>query len=259
MQIIRDGVRLAFDDMGSGAATALLIHGWGTNRSVMTPLADRLRASHRVVSVDLRGFGESDAPEQQYPIRGYADDVAFMLEQLHLEKPVVIGHSLGGMVALDVAARYPSRVMAVAVLESVVIARDEIASGLRDMLPRIVAGDYREFVSGLMTYLAGPHFDPRERAQLAQRASACPQHVLVGALEGSIGFDSVAAAAAVKCPLLYVGAQTAYSDLDRFRKLCPQLVTGQLVGCGHYFPLEVPDQLATMVSRFIETSVLHPR
>ena len=58
------------------------------------------------------------------------------------------------------------------------------------------------------------------------------------------------------CPLLYVGTSATYADLDRFRALCPQLVTGQVVGCGHYFPIEVPEQVSAMIARFVETRIL---
>jgi pimeloyl-ACP methyl ester carboxylesterase len=85
--------------------------------------------------------------------------------------------------------------------------------------------------------------------------TSCAQHVLVSTLEGIIAFDSIAAASGVKCPLLYVGTNTTYTDVKRFRELCPQFVTGQLVGCGHYFPIEVPEQLNAMVARFIQTNV----
>jgi pimeloyl-ACP methyl ester carboxylesterase len=210
------------------------------------------------VSVDLRGFGESDAPEHGYAIEGFTDDVMFMADQLGLEQPIVIGHSLGGMVALDLAARYPSRLAAAVILQSMVAARNDVASGLLEMLPRVAAEDYRDFVCSLMARLAGPNFEAGERTRLAQSAASCRQHVLVASLRELIEFDSVAAASAVKCPLLYVGTETEYADLGRFRQLCPQLVTGQLVGCGHYFPIEVPDQLASMLRRFIETSVPGP-
>jgi hypothetical protein len=49
-----------------------------------------------------------------------------------------------------------------------------------------------------------------------------------------------------------------YADIERFRELCPQLLTGQLVDCGHYFPLEVPEPLNAMVGRFLETHVAEP-
>jgi pimeloyl-ACP methyl ester carboxylesterase len=106
-----------------------------------------------------------------------------------------------------------------------------------------------------VAHLSGPHFDPAERSRLASLAASCRQHVLVAALEGLLAFDSVAAAASVTCPLLYVGTSAIYTDLEHLRRLCPQLVTGQLVGCGHYFPLEVPEQVEAMIARFVQTNV----
>src|SRR4051812_41136427 len=116
MRMHRDGVGLACDDAGSGAPPLLLVHGWATDRTLFTPLARRARAEHRAVAVDLRGFGESDAPAQGYSIAGYADDVAYVAAQLDLGPAVVVGHSMGAMVALDLAARYADRVAAVVLL-----------------------------------------------------------------------------------------------------------------------------------------------
>lgn len=255
MRIIRDGIGLAYDDVGEGRPPILLIHGWGTDRHLLGASSAHLAGSHRVVSVDLRGFGESDAPEQPYAISGYADDVAFVVEQLGLAEPIVIGHSMGGMVALDLAARHPRCVSAVVILEGMVVPVEGVLGGLRPMLASVRAEDYRSFMARLMSHLAGPHMPTSDRDRLVAGASACRQHVLVSALEGIIGFDSDEAAARVRCPLLYVGTNTPYADLERFRRLCPQLVTGQLCGCGHYFPLEVPEQLNPVITRFIQTSV----
>jgi pimeloyl-ACP methyl ester carboxylesterase len=74
----------------------------------------------------------------------------------------------------------------------------------------------------------------------------------VSLMEELVAYDSVAAAAHVTCPLLYVGTSTIYADLARLRALCPQLVTHELAGCGHYFPLEVPDQVMAVIDAFLE-------
>jgi pimeloyl-ACP methyl ester carboxylesterase len=255
MQIRRDGVALGYDEAGRGDPPILLVHGWGTDRTVLQPLFDAMQTSRRVVSVDLRGFGESDAPEQQYTIQGYSEDLAFLVERLGLQRPVVIGHSMGGMIALDFAARYAERASAAVILEGMVVAPEGVIGGLRPMLDHVRISADRGFITRLMSHLTGPHFDPLERERLVSLITSCPQHVLVSALEGIMAFDSVAAAAGVKCPLLYVATSTTYTDMPRLRELCPQLVTGQLVGCGHYFPVEVPEQLNAMVARFIQTSV----
>jgi pimeloyl-ACP methyl ester carboxylesterase len=85
--------------------------------------------------------------------------------------------------------------------------------------------------------------------------TSTPQAELVAGMLEMSTFDSAAAAARVTCPLLFVGTGPPYSDLPRLRVLCPQLVTAQLVGCGHYFPVECPDQLAATITRFLETQL----
>jgi pimeloyl-ACP methyl ester carboxylesterase len=161
---------------------------------------------------------------------------------------------MGGLVALDFAARHAAQISAAVVLEPMAIA-PELLAGLRPILAGVRSDGYRDVVAGLMSYLTGPHFDTGERVRLVAFIRTCRQHVLISAMEGILAFDSEAAASRVTSPLLYVGTNAPYANLARFRALCPQLVTGQLVGCGHYFPLEVPEQLTAMIGRFIDTSV----
>lgn len=81
--------------------------------------------------------------------------------------------------------------------------------------------------------------------------ASCPQHVLVSTFEEMLRFDSGAAAKRVRCPIVYVGTDTPYADEGEFRRLCPQLVTERLTDCGHYFPLEAPDRLNAVLTRFL--------
>ncbi|MBX3206683.1 MAG: alpha/beta hydrolase [Labilithrix sp.] len=251
MMVERDGIRLAYEEAGTGATTVLLIHGWGTDRKALKPQFDFLASTHRVLSVDLRGFGESSAPEQPYTIEGYADDLAFLAEHCRSPRCVVIGHSMGGPIALDLAARYPDRVIATVVLETFVASSERVLAGLRELLGGLRAESYRDFAVRLMTHLLGPRFDPEERARMLAVVASCPQHVLVSAFEGMLDFDSRAVAARVRGPLLYVGTDTPYADEQEFRHLCPQLVTERLADCGHYFPLEATAKVNAMLTRFL--------
>ena len=151
--------------------------------------------------MDLCGFGDSEAPARPHSIADYADDLAFVVDRLGLGPAVVIGHSMGGIIALDFAARHAARVAATVPLEAMVVASDVI-EGLRPILAGVRATNHRHVLARLMTYLTGPRFDRAMQSRLVSGIEACLSPVLAAAMEAIIAFDSVAAAARVTCPLL---------------------------------------------------------
>src|SRR5690349_2213512 len=96
----RDGVKLAYEEAGSGGPPILLVHGFGGDHTHFGPQVEFFQQTRRVVSVDRRGHGASDKPLQQYHIANFADDLAWLSNELGLYKPVVVGHSMGGAIAL---------------------------------------------------------------------------------------------------------------------------------------------------------------
>ena len=115
--IVRDGIRLAYDDGGTGPPAFLFVHGWTCDRSFFAPQAAHFARTSRAVSVDLRGHGESDKPEGAYPIAAYADDLAYLIDRLGLGKVIAVGHSMGGVAVLQLAASYPDRVAAIVMVD----------------------------------------------------------------------------------------------------------------------------------------------
>ena len=94
----RDGVRLAYFEAGAAHVQTpplILVNGWTGDHRIFTPQIDHFAKSRRVVAIDLRGHGASDAPKQEYTMAGFADDIAWQCAELGLHRPVVIGHSDG--------------------------------------------------------------------------------------------------------------------------------------------------------------------
>ena len=127
--IKKGGVTLAYEDINPGSPPMLFVHGWGCDHSVFAPQAEFFSRSHRVVSVDLRGHGRSDAPHQDYTMAVFADDIAWLCTELALNKPVVVGHSMGGNVALEFAARYPEIPASIVLVDSVILPRKSFSIG----------------------------------------------------------------------------------------------------------------------------------
>ncbi len=111
-------VRLHVRDTAGDGRPYLLVHGLASNARTWDGVAEVLAAAgHRVVAVDLRGHGESDAPESGYDTLTAAADLATLIGALGLTKPVVAGQSWGGNVVLQLAADRPELPHAIAAVD----------------------------------------------------------------------------------------------------------------------------------------------
>ena len=102
--LVRDHVRLAYHETGSGSPPLVFLHGWGGNHGHFEHLRALFADHHQVLAPDLRGFGSSDQPPAGYEVEELADDLLWMCERRGIENAVLIGHSLGGAGALAAAA-----------------------------------------------------------------------------------------------------------------------------------------------------------
>ncbi|MCS7056743.1 MAG: alpha/beta hydrolase [Thermoflexales bacterium] len=107
-----NGLRLHYYRRPSDKPTLLLLHGLTDNGLCWAPVIEALGDAFDIVAPDARGHGLSDAPEQGYSAGDHAADVAALIGALELERPILIGHSMGGMVATLVAAQHPHLVRA---------------------------------------------------------------------------------------------------------------------------------------------------
>jgi len=135
MDILKvNNINLAYNDCGQGPAI-LLIHGFPLNRKMwqaqVQPLAG---AGYRVITPDLRGFGDSEVPVDGYSMDGFADDLIALLDALKIERAVVGGMSMGGYILLDLLERYPERVSAACFIATKSPADDEEGRARRSSL-----------------------------------------------------------------------------------------------------------------------------
>ncbi|CAG4887315.1 alpha/beta fold hydrolase [Paraburkholderia saeva] len=100
-------------------ATVVLIHGVGMNQTVWSPQIGALTTSYRVVVYDMLGHGDSALPTAAPTLEEYASQLKALLDAMHIERAHVVGHSMGALVALEFALRYPQRTLSVVTLNAV--------------------------------------------------------------------------------------------------------------------------------------------
>ena len=253
--LIRDGISLAYEEAGSGETPILFVHGWSCNRSFFEPQISFFQRSRRVVAVDLRGHGASDAPHQDYTAAAFADDLAWMCAELALVKPFIVGHSMGGAVVSELAARYPSLPAGIVVIDSILFPPENELERIRACVREFQKETYRDAVEQVVGHMFIPTDDSARKAHLISMMLETPQHVLASAFMNTLlGQDHAAVLRACQVPMAYIGGATPMADLARLRAECPHVITAQTLGSGHFSPLEVPDQMNAMLARFFDIS-----
>jgi N-formylmaleamate deformylase len=102
-----NGLRLHYTRTGGSKPQVVLAHGFSDDGLCWTPVAEALSPEYDLIMVDARGHGRSDAPEQGYNSAEHAADLAGVITGLGLQRPAVLGHSMGAATALVLAGTYP--------------------------------------------------------------------------------------------------------------------------------------------------------
>lgn len=106
MKITINNLNINYIQYGKGKDIVLL-HGWGQNIEMMKPLGNPFSNEYRITILDLPGFGKSDEPKESWDIEKYSSFLELFLKELNVKKPIVIGHSFGGRLAIRYSSRNP--------------------------------------------------------------------------------------------------------------------------------------------------------
>jgi pimeloyl-ACP methyl ester carboxylesterase len=251
-------IDLYYQSAGAGPPV-LLIAGFGCDHTAWAPVAGELAGHFRVISFDNRGIGQSTGAVTD--IHPMADDAAALIAALGVGPVGVVGHSMGGMIAQELALHHPGRVRSLVLLSSAAAldararavieswgelpARLEVAAATRLILPWLYTNRFFAVpgaVASLIELIVhAPH--PPAPAVIAAQSHAIAQFDARGRLSG------------VRCPtLVAVGREDvllppAFSE--ELVRLIPGAELALLEATGHNALIETPDAVANAVRRFL--------
>ena len=112
-----DGVSISFDNEGKGETTIILVHGWSNTRSIWDAQVSHFSEKYQVIAVDLPGFGESGNNRSEWTISAYGEDISTIIQQLNLNRVVLVGFSLGAPIVVEAANKVPDQVIGVVLVD----------------------------------------------------------------------------------------------------------------------------------------------
>lgn len=261
-EIIRaNGIELAASRWGDpGAPPVVLLHGIGSRAESWLPVADALGQCFRAIALDLRGHGDSAKPKAGYLLPDYAADLDAALVALGLERPLVVGHSLGALVALTWAASNPERAGRVVAEDPPLRTAPEIVPAFEGW-QRLNAAP----VADAAAWYASEHpaWTPEEclrRAEaicavhpavFAELRAEAEQNLAAGQVERLDSLAGIAAPVLVLRGDPALGSMTAAADAARLVAVAPGARLAEIPGAGHNLHREQPERFVEAIVPFL--------
>ncbi len=232
------GLSIHYEQYGEGNDIVLL-HGWGQNIAMMVPLANEL-PNYRTTILDFPGFGDSEEPTEVWAIEDYVTVLEELLDQLKIKKPIVMGHSFGGRVAIGYAAKNPVEKLVLfgspCVRSDRKSFKESVFKSVKKLPGMKKIGEYAKKYIGSTDY---------------RQATPMMRNILVRV----VNQDLSEYAQKIECPTLLIwGTLDEAAPIEDAKKLEKLLKDGALIeleGYTHYAYLEALPQVVAILKNFI--------
>lgn len=253
-------------ELGDGNRPMVLLHGtigWGKS---FDPLLPWLENNYRLFVPDLRGHGRSGHIKDRYRVIDFGADVIELIENTVGEPAILLGHSLGGLVAIDVAAERPDLVESIIIEDAPLWLRratvkdgSERAYRFFTVLHEILLENRTESAIAQAIQQKLPEAAERETADLTERLALLDPDVLRMSFDSSLmdGFDLDGSLARIECPVLLIQADPAAGgslpdeDAQAVLQLLQHGSHRFVAGSGHMVHRDMPEEMAKLIKDWV--------
>lgn len=249
-------IDLYYETAGKGQAL-LFIHGLGSSRRDWELQQNEFCKSFQVITFDLRGHGQSDKPTSPYTMPQFAADTAGLLRALKVASAHVVGLSLGGSVAFQLAVDYPELVKTLVIVNSapefvIRTFKDRIRVWQRFAIVRLLG--MRKMGEVLSKRLfPKPEQEPL-RAVFVERWAENDPRAYQSAMRALVGWSVTDRLASIRCPVLIVAADQDYTPVAVKQEYAKRIAGAELAiipDAHHATPVEQPERFNTVLSDFL--------
>jgi 3-oxoadipate enol-lactonase len=258
MNVQVNGITLAYSDRGTGLPLVFL-HAFPLNQTMWTPQADALSSRFRVITVDLRGHGESDAPLWHYTLDQAAEDVRALMDHLSIGQAVLIGLSMGGYILFAFHRQYADRVKGLVLADTRAQADTAEGKEARFQMAQVA---YRKGAGAIADMMIPKLLSPEtidRRPDLVQTVRAMIQGNEVSGIAGNLMAmaerdDSIPLLGAIACPVQIVVGEldqaTPPADAKLMADRIPSARLTVIPNAAHLANLEQPYAFTRIVRDF---------
>jgi pimeloyl-ACP methyl ester carboxylesterase len=246
-----DGLKIYSASTGSGKATLVLVHGWTCDSSSWDAQVPALATRYRVITLDLPGHGRSGAPKDgKFSMDLFARAVEAVRAEAHVEKIVLVGHSMGAPVIRQYARLYPGHVAGLVAVDGPLDMR-QFGEGFKP--PSFAGPEGIEAREGMIRGMFTPDTSPELQKKILAMMLKAPEATAAGAMS-SILDPALRAADVTPMPALaiWAGTNKQLPNPEETKKVLPHYSQTQVAGTGHFVMMEKPDEFNRLVTSFVD-------
>ena len=253
-----NGITLAYSDRGTGLPMAFL-HAFPLNRTMWTQQESALSSQFRVITIDLRGHGESDAPLWRYSLDQAADDVHALLDHLSIAQALFVGLSMGGYILLTFYRKYADRVKGMVLADTKAQADTPEGKAGRFQMAQIA---YKQGPSAIADIMLPKLLSPatiQTRPELVQRVRTMIEGNQISGIAGDLMAmaeqpDSVPLLKQIVCPTQIIVGEldhaTPLADAKLMAEQIPHAKLAIIPNAAHLANLEQPEEFTRLIEEF---------
>jgi pimeloyl-ACP methyl ester carboxylesterase len=255
-----DGARVHYESHGKGKDAVVFIHGWTCDLTFWRGQAP-VYEKHRSLLIDLPGHGQSDKPDVSYTQERFARAIEAVMRDAGVERAVLVGHSMGGPVALTFMRLFPAKTKALVLVDAYVpqapkdeTAREQQKKQMDAFAARWRAPNYKESAAEMIESMFSDKTTPSQREEIRRKMLAAPQHVMASAFEGMLALEAPKPGDTYDVPTMIVMAEAPgrSGSEAQMRAIFSNLVKYEgWQGSGHFLMMESPDRFNRALEEFL--------
>jgi len=241
--IAPDGVHVQYRMYGSGEPALVFIHGWSCDSNYWREQVPVFKKKYTLVTVDLAGHGGTDGNRSDWTMARFGQDVATALSAVPNQQIILVGHSMGGNVAIEAARLLEGRVIGIIGVDTFKSIGAPLPSKAQvDAIIKPFEADFigttRDIVG---KYFFTAHADPQLKEKIAYDMSLSPPRVGIPAMRAIMEYDFTGPLKDVSVPIVAINSDLGEPVNElRIRKVLPKFRQVTLAGDGHFLMMEDP-------------------
>lgn len=246
-----DGAKISYAVSGKGATTVVFVHGWTCDSSSWSAQVPAVSKNHQVVTLDLPGHGKSEAPKDgNFSMDLFANAVEAVRGEIHADKIVLVGHSMGTPVIRQYGRLFPQHVQALVLVDGTVIDA-RVAPGLAKIVDQFQGPEGMRHRLEFIQSMLFPPPSAELKEKITKMMTAAPGTTAAGAM-AAMTDPAMWKDDSLPFPALGIYSEhTRAASRELLVKAFPSVDYRELRGTGHFLMLEKPDEFNRILLDFL--------